>query len=173
MVLRALTSRRLRLSEAQAHLLARAIKREQLSDGGFVLGAGEKLDPFTTALALESLCHLSHLGGERERRAAGSALLAAQGEDGGWTGDYVMRIPAPDVADPSHVARWSREGGGGNSYILDRDGLFATALACSSLEYWRRVELRGSEAQVRDWPVIEPERGSLANDIIEVGITSP
>jgi hypothetical protein len=91
------------------------------------------MDPFSTALAVEALS-LMPSGGARELRdRALGALLATQLDDGGWSGDYQLRIPPPDVQTPRHVSGWTRGGRGGGSFVLDQDGLFATAQACAAL----------------------------------------
>lgn len=164
LVLRLLALRRLRLSDDRARLLLGALRREQLADGGYSLGASTRLDPFTTALALESLSRLSYVGGKRERGVAASALLREQQPDGGWRGDYLLRLPAPDVTDPQRVSRWSREGGGGNSYVPDREGVFATALACHALDVWRRSE--SGEGVERGWQVVEPRHVEHEGEVL-------
>ena len=133
LVVRALARRGRRLPPASAQLLLEALAREQLPDGGYQLGGAHETDPFSTALAVETLSLLP--GGEaRELRdRAVGALLATQLGDGGWSGDYQLRIPPPDVHTPRHVSGWTRGGGGGGSFVLDRDGLFATAQACAAL----------------------------------------
>jgi hypothetical protein len=133
LVLRAVHAAGVRLPHVSAGRLLRALEREQLPDGGFGLGASREPDPFTTALGLECLCRLAYIGGADRREVAVSSLLLQQQPDGSWPGDYVMRIPAPDVLEPRHVAQWSRATGGGNSYVLDTRGTFATALACHAL----------------------------------------
>jgi hypothetical protein len=133
LTLRALSRLQLRLPPAHEKLVAHALERERLADGGYGLGASIVADPFTTALALESQCHLAVRAGPPGVDAAMNCLLSAQGDDGAWAGDYVMQLPAPDVIDTRRVATWQRDGKGGNSFILDRDGLFATVVACSAL----------------------------------------
>jgi len=153
LLLRTMTKNRKRLPDSQAYLILNALKREQLSDGGFGLGASLQLDPFTTALALESLSYLSYLGGESERRLAGIGLIKTQKDNGSWEGNYIMRIPAPNIVDPLHVSKWSRQGFGGNCYIYDENGWFSTAASCFALESWRRVESREMK-NVHKWPVV-------------------
>jgi hypothetical protein len=70
-----------------------------------------------------------------------------------------MRIPAPGVVHPEHVDEWSRGTGGGNSFVLDKDGLFATAAACSALDRWRRVE--SGDLMPGKWPIQRmPKKGA-------------
>jgi hypothetical protein len=139
-LLRALARHGRRLDAGAARRLLRALRREQLADGGYAVGAAPDLDPFTTALALDSLNHLAEVGGARARRRAASALVRAQRRDGGWAGGMPMRIPAPDVLDPHHVDSWLHGGRGGNSYVPDRDGVFATAMSVHALAGWLAVE---------------------------------
>lgn len=168
LTLRALRRCKRHLPAASARLILRALVREQLPDGGFGLGASMRLDSLTTALALESFTHLSYLGGLRNRRAAGNALLQTQGSDGRWGGDFVMRIPAPDVIDPQHVNLWKREGGGGNCYIPDRDGLFATAIACFALDCWRQAEI--SDGEINDSIIMHPQKDIRKDEALEIQV---
>lgn len=166
LTLRALSRCKRRLPAASARMILRALVREQLPDGGFGLGAAMRLDPFTTALALESFAHLSYLGGLRNQRAAGNALLKYQGGSGGWAGDFVMRIPAPDVIDPRHVEIWTRGGGGGNCFIPDRDGLFATATACFALDCWRQAET--TDSKTRAYPSIRLQKNNRDDESVVI-----
>ena len=143
LLLRAVQRVGYRLPEPQAQCILAALKREQLTDGGFALGASTASDPFTTALALECYAHLAYLGGEQRRRAAVSALLELQCAKLGWSGEYTMRIPAPDIVDPTRVFEWTRGTGGGNSFVMDTDGVFATTLACFALLRSHAVEIKG------------------------------
>lgn len=170
LVLRAVAQMGRRLERERAQAVLQALRREQLPDGGFGLGADAKADAFTTALALESMIHLSYLGGARERRAAALSLLAAQQADGHWDGGHVLRLPAPDVVDPRHVSLWTRDGRGGNSYVLDRDGLFATAVACHSLALMQRAASGQAQRQVR--PVLPAAPISTADDsVVELQVS--
>jgi len=161
LVLRAVGSAGYRLPRQQAAGLLAALEREQLADGGFGLGASLESDPFTTALALECYSHLAYLGGKERRRAALQALLAHQREDGGWNGDYVMRIPAPDIVDPRHVSGWSRGTDGGNSYVLDTGGVFATTLACHAVTVYQ-----GTAVALEDKPELEGFHEPIANEAL-------
>ncbi len=142
LLLRALAMLKLRLPNERASLLAEALVSEQLTDGGYRLQSSIKGDPFTTALALESFAHLSYLGHQPEKTKCGNALLLSQNTNGSWAGDYILRIPAPFVTDPNQVDSWNGAYGGGNSLIKDKDGLFATAMACYALDCWRQSELK-------------------------------
>lgn len=143
LLLRAVQRVNHRLPEPHAQCILAALKREQLANGGFALGASLEPDPFTTALALECYTHLAYFGGEQGRRAAVSALLELECGKLGWSGEYTMRIPAPDVVDPARVSEWARGTGGGNSFVMDTDGVFATTLACFALVRSHAVENKG------------------------------
>lgn len=171
LVLRALSACRRRLQPERAQRVLRALDREQLADGGFGLGASQRMDPFTTAMALESLTHLAYLGGAPLRRGAVQALLDAQGDTGAWLGEYILRIPEPGVVDPRSVAVWTRDGGGGNSYVRDRDGLFATTLACHALERSRGLAADDSRDK-RAWPVLAAAVAGLEADALEVLVST-
>jgi hypothetical protein len=145
LVLRAVDDAGYRLPQDAAARLLRGLQREQLAGGGFGLGASLDPDPFTTALALECFARLGYLGGADNRQAAAESLLQQQRDDGSWAGDYVLRIPAPDVIDPRHVAQWSRGTGGGNSYVYDTNGAFTTSLACFALMKAKRLAEPHSE----------------------------
>lgn len=138
LLLRALRRRGRWLGEDAAGLLYRGLARVQFDEGGFGLGADRRPDAFTTALGLEALCHLAGRDHDRRRDRAAEALMALQGSDGGWEGGHVMRIPSAGVVDPRHVARWSRDTGGGNSFVRDVDGVFATCVAVAALDWWAR-----------------------------------
>jgi hypothetical protein len=142
-LLRALRRHGRSLPPEHERRLLNALAREQLDDGGFQLGGAPGADPFVTALALETLSHLDGKDARDLRHRAGSALLAAQFDDGGWMGDFQLRIPPPDARDPELVRGWTRGGGGGASFVLDRDGVFATAQACAAIDRWLAVEHEG------------------------------
>jgi Prenyltransferase and squalene oxidase repeat len=140
LLLRALTRLKQHLPGEHAAITAAALVRNQLGDGGFSLDPSGGNDPFTTALALESFTHLSYLGHQPERMKCGNALLLSQQDNGSWAGDFILRIPAPFVKDPSQVESWNCGNGGGNSFIEDKGGVFATAMACYALDCWRQTE---------------------------------
>jgi hypothetical protein len=150
LLLRALRRHERALPSEQRQRLVNAFAREQLPEGGFPLGASPDADAFSTALALDALCHIGGDEAASLRKRSGAALLAAQLEDGGWLGDFQLRIPPPDVRDPELVRGWSRGGRGGGSFVLDRDGIFATAQACAGLERWLAVERH----DVPDFPAV-------------------
>lgn len=138
LTLRALAARGRRAAPAWEQAAAEGLTRLQRAHGGYALGASPIGDPFTTALALEAWCRLPHLDHERRRDRAAEALLLTQSPDGRWLGDHVLRIPAPGVRDPRLVGVWARDTGGGNSFVRDVGGVFATAAAAHSLGLWRQ-----------------------------------
>lgn len=140
--LRATSNNKHQLSNVHAREIAESLAREQLPDGGFALDSSAVMNPFTTALALESFTHLSYTGKHDERMNCANALLHGQQDNGSWAGDYILRIPAPYVTDPNEVASWNNAGGGGNSLIEDKDGLFATAMSCYALNCLRKAETK-------------------------------
>ncbi len=138
LTLRALNECNEALSGPHAETLFNELKRLQLDDGGFALGTNNTLNPFSTALALESLLHLSNIHGENETFACAQALLGAQNDNGSWDGDFILRIPAPHVLDPETITAYDNPDGGGNSFIPDQSGLFATTMACYALNCLRQ-----------------------------------
>ena len=84
---------------------------------------------------------------------------------GAWRGDYVLRIPAPDVTDPRRVPEWSRATGGGNSFVMDRDGLFATTMACHALALNDRLEAGEYDGIERDWTELAPHEETPDPDV--------
>ncbi len=149
LLLRCLAARRRRLGPYREELMYDGLARMALAGGGFGLGAAAVPDAFSTALGLEALCRLGDLdqldAARSLRDAAVRVLLANQREDGSWPGDYILRIPAPDVTDPRLVPRWSRDTGGGNSYVPDVDGLFATVSAAYALDCWLAEPSRAAD----------------------------
>ncbi len=155
LTLRVFTRFRWRPPQSMIDGIAWLVERKQLEHGGYGLGARLDLDALSTALALECHAHLGRHGARERLRAAALGLVATQGPDGGWRGDLVLRIPAPDVVDPREVANWSHDTGGGNSFVPDRDGVFATTLACHALALYARVEANDYAGIADDWPVLE------------------
>ncbi|HEY5393524.1 MAG TPA: prenyltransferase/squalene oxidase repeat-containing protein [Hanamia sp.] len=145
--LRALSALKLRLPGHQAKKIAESLIAGQSSNGGFVLCSSENDDSFTTALALESFTHLSYPDLYQQIVNCENALLRLQNKNGSWPGDFIMRLPAPFISDPNQVSSWSNTGGGGNSYIEDRDGIFATAMACYVLNSRRKKEMQDYGAE--------------------------
>jgi hypothetical protein len=161
LMLRAFWRSRRRIAPETADRLVVGLEREQMPHGGFGLGASLDLDAFNTALALECLCRLPGSALTERRVGAVEALLRSQRPDGTWAGDFVLRIPSPDVIDPTLVRAWQRGSGGGNSYVFDTNGVFATALAAYSIHLWD--ESRTQTLSVRDWPEI-PRRTPTSYD---------
>ncbi len=136
--LRALTKLKLRLTVTDATKIVEALVNKQQANGGFALGSSENTDSFTTALALESFVNLSYLGLHQQMINCANALLLCQNKNGSWAGDFILRIPAPFITDPNEITLWNNAGGGGNSFIEDKNGIFATAMACYALDCWRK-----------------------------------
>ncbi len=167
LVLRALRRHGRSLPADREQRLLNALVREQLPGGGYPLGGSPDADPFVTALALETLTHLVGDQAREAEQGAGAALLDAQLPEGGWMGDFQLRIPPPDVRDPDLVRGWARGGGGGASYVLDRDGIFATAQACAALSSW----LAGDQEAGRRPEV--PRRPPRGQDVMEALASLP
>jgi squalene cyclase len=141
LLLRALSLRQESLPYEHANKITQSLVNRQLRDGGFGLDTSTSLDPFTTALSLESFVHLSDTDSAPEKHLCAKSLLQSQNKDGSWDGNYILRIPAPNMLDPNQVVAWNSDHGGGNSFIKDQDGLFATALACNALDCYKRTEM--------------------------------
>lgn len=139
LMLRALHIRGEALPKEQAERLLKGLKNLQLDDGGFALETGNKADPFSTALALEAFSYLSDIGGQNETHACAKALLKMQTEHGSWAGDFILRIPAPNVLNPETVMAYDNVDLGGNSFVQDKEGLFATVMACYALNRFRHT----------------------------------
>ncbi len=140
LLLRVLARYNKRLPDEWAGKIADSLVSNQLASGGFSIDSSGSLDAFTTALALESFAHLSYLGLKEQRHLCAKALLDSQQEDGNWAGDFILRIPVPHIVNPEDVPSWNSAVGGGNSLIADKDGLFATTMACHALDCWRQNE---------------------------------
>lgn len=156
LLLRTLSMYQQHLPQERATMITGALVREQLAHGGFSLAASTTGDPFTTALALESFTHLLYLGYDGQRTNCGNALLLLQQENGSWAGDFILRIPAPDTMDLNTVASWNNADGGGNSFIEDKEGLFATAMSCHALHCWRQSQTQNNlPAKWTEFPFIK------------------
>jgi len=142
LVLRALDCWNASLPEPRARRLLTALEREQRPSGGYGLGSDPEDDALTTALALDCLQRLAPFGGDSSRKRAEAALKAQQRDDGGWDGGYVLRIPAPGITELGSVGVWSRGTGGGNSFVSDEGGVFATTLSLYALAPRRKVHHR-------------------------------
>jgi len=171
LTLRAFVRHRLRPPVSLVMLLADLLRRKQLDHGGYGLGASMQVDAFSTALALECLIHLADPADAGRRDAAATALRRTQSEDGGWRGDFVLRIPAPNVVDPKLVAEWSRTSGGGNAFVPDQDGVFATALACHALALHEAMVTGRHAGLAQPWPELELPKA--APDPLVVVIENP
>lgn len=139
LMLRALHRRGETLPKEHAERLLKGLIGLQLDDGGFAHDTSYKLDPFSSALALEAFIYLKAFGGKNEAVTCANALLKTQTDNGSWTGDFILRIPAPNVLNPKAVVAYNNADLGGNSFIHDRDGIFATAMSCYALDCFKRT----------------------------------
>lgn len=147
---------------------------KQLNHGGFGLGSDPGLDAFTTALALEAFGYLAGAPRvEAARLRCVSSLLSAQRKDGGWDGAPVMRIPAPGVINPAAVRGWREGTGGGNSFVRDEGGVFATVLACHALDAHSRIGASRLRVREPGWEEIQQKPTPLSEDVITVQVTNP
>jgi hypothetical protein len=140
LLLRALSIRQEVLPQEHAQKIVKVLVDRQLSNGGFGLDSSKKPDAFSTAMALELLCHLSYLGTDKEKDMCINALIQSQQPNGAWEGNFILRIPSPNISNPNLISTWSTVNGGGNSYVEDQNGIFATAMACYALDCWRQPE---------------------------------
>ncbi len=146
LLLRALSLSKRSLARSTKMALAAGLKKKQLANGAYGIGPTTTPDNFSTALALECLVHIEMETTEEARQACGHALLKAQNKDGSWAGGHILRLPAPNVTDPGTVPSWNNPGRGGNSFVEDKAGLFATAMACHVLALWREKTLVSQRA---------------------------
>jgi len=154
--LRALRTHRRRPPHVFTARAREVLDGKQLPKGGYGLGANLEIDAFSTALALEAYSHLAKDAPKTAVSRVADALLAAQRPDGGWEGAFVLRIPAPSVVNPKSVHKWSAGTGGGNAFVKDKDGIFATVVACSALDLHRCV-LEGTYSGLeRAWAALKP-----------------
>jgi squalene cyclase len=170
LALRALRVHRRRPTRTFVDRATEVLDGKQLPEGGHGLGANSSLDAFTSALALEAFSHLASYTRISAAARAARALCAAQRENGSWAGDFVLRIPAPSVVNPRAVHGWAIGGRGGNAWVKDEQGIFATALACHALDLHRRV-IEGTYAGLgRSWPELE---SPPARHDVNVAIVAP
>lgn len=163
LTLRLLQQHGRRAPEAWERAAVEGLVRLQTPSGGYRLGSDPDDDAFTTALALECWCRLAHLDDDRRRDRVADALLTMQHAGGAWTGGYVLRLPAPEVSDPARVSGWRRGAGGGNAFVLDPGGVFATAVAVHSLDLWSRPAA-GPGGGPGGRGVLEPARPTRGED---------
>ena len=173
MALRACMVHRLTPSRDFVEGALEALDMKRLPNGGYGLGASDETDGFTTALALEIYSRLLGKKSSAAVASATEALLSAQQPDGGWRGAPVLRIPAPSVTNPMMVHGWKMDTGGGNAFVRDEGGIFATALACHALAL--RVALKDGRpvAVNRTWPEPELPDDVLDTEISVVAVTNP
>lgn len=166
LTLRAVHERGRRLPEDREGVMVRGLRRMQLADGGYGLGASQVADAFTTAMGLEAWCHLAHHDVDGAAGRAAHALLRSQRPDGSWAGGLVMRIPAPALVDPRLAPSWSRSTGGGNSYVPDVDGVFATVMAAHALDLWSRGAPAPSGAPLRSESSLTAQSAGGDEDLV-------
>lgn len=142
LLLRALSLRNESLPKEHSKNIIQSLIKKQMPSGGFDFDGSQNSDSFTTALALESFIHLSEMDCANEIKLCVNNLLNSQNKDGSWDGDYILRIPAPNILNPNEIGHWSKDLGGGNSFVKDKDGLFATTMACYALDFYRQYELQ-------------------------------
>ena len=140
LVLRVLSILEKELPKNLAEQLVKKTIEDQLPNGSFGLESSNEPDAFTTAMALELMVNLSSSGTDQAINKCLRALLESQQPNGAWNGGFILRIPAPFVTNPETVGSWNKETGGGNSYVKDQNGIFATTMACYALDLWRRTK---------------------------------
>jgi hypothetical protein len=59
--------------------------------------------------------------------------VTLQAEDGGWPSDPVLRIPPPDLVEPSSYRAWRADALGTGVVVRDQHRLFTTAACVSAL----------------------------------------
>jgi hypothetical protein len=170
MTLRVFRDQRLRPSPTFVLRALAALEAKRLPDGGYGLGADPSADAFTTAMALEAQSLLTN---RNAAAPAVDALLSAQKSDGGWEGALVLRIPAPSVTSVLSVHGWKANTGGGNSFVNDDDGVFATTLACHALAL-HLSKLEGRFAGLdKAWPELAPAVVPHDDGAITVPVVNP
>jgi hypothetical protein len=93
-------------------------------DGGYPLGGAHETDPFSTGLAIETLSCCPPA--RRARSASGpSVRCSPQLGDGGWSGDYQLRIPPLTAATLRGMSRGGRAEAAVGQLVLDRGGFSA------------------------------------------------
>ena len=169
MTLRACLHHKFKPQKQFVKRLRELLLRKQLADGGFALGGLDQADAFSTAIALECMHHLNSYGLSIDALSTTNCVLQMQRDDGGWVGDSVMRIPACHEIDPDGIRHWSRGTGGGNSFVADTDGLFATVLCAHSLDL-RKQQLTGeSEKPVRaTWTRLKRNKSKAIESVVVI-----
>lgn len=85
---------------------------------------------FATALGLLVLGP----DGDGETLAQGREwLLATQRPDGGWDGEYALRIPPQHCRDPAEQTAWQEDGLAAGAVIRDQGGCYVTATVLMAL----------------------------------------
>lgn len=104
--------------------------REQDRDGGWP-APGAPTSAFATALSLAILLRAG-LSGPAVDRAV-ERLGELQDADGGWPSHPIMRIPPPDLAEPSDRRAWRLDGLGTGVVVRDQHRTFTTAVCVGAL----------------------------------------
>lgn len=96
---------------------------------------------FYTALVIDSFCENSHLYNQSQKQIGNAVnwLLSNQMSDGSWLSTHAMRIPAPDILDPSKVKSWLVGTKGVNIRAKEFSRLFTTAVSLSALSKYNNV----------------------------------
>jgi hypothetical protein len=144
LMLRAMIKGKRAVPKTYAKKILQGLMNMQLDEGGFAVPLETQADSFSTALALESFVYISRFGGKDEMHKCANALIALQKTEGGWEGNFILRIPAPYVLDPKMVSAYDNPDGGGNSLIKDEGGLFATAMSCYALNVYHRFIIKNA-----------------------------
>jgi hypothetical protein len=66
-------------------------------------------------------------------------LHSTQNVDGSWSGEPVMRMPAPEIINPAQVSSWPVDTRGSNIRVVDFNRLFATSTALAALATYGSV----------------------------------
>ncbi len=120
----------------------------QETDGGWDSAIeGANSNAFYTALALKAL--LLSYPEKYEQQIEGGIhwLLNHQYEDGSWPVSRILKLPAPDVKDPSSVARWRKSSFGVNILVDDHLGNFSTATVVNMLACYQKLKLEPIEGE--------------------------
>lgn len=144
LMLRAMQNANLEIPENIANKVLKGLVNIQLTHGGFAVPNEEQFDAFSTALALEAFVRLSDYAEYEQINSCAKALIKAQNTSGNWDGNFILRIPAPHVIDPKTVNAYDNPDGGGNSFIPDQGGLFATAMSCYALNLYSSTFLENT-----------------------------
>jgi hypothetical protein len=112
----------------------------QNEDGSF----GDKTElkiPFYTSLVVNAYCQQSayYISAKTQIDKALTWLHSTQNVDGSWSGEPVMRMPAPEIINPAQVSSWPVDTRGSNIRVVDFNRLFATSTALAALATYGSV----------------------------------